>query len=118
MRDCLDGRRRADNGNLYEGTKVNAKTADYTVVAADRGKAFSNAGAAVTVTFALPSAAETGWWCDIFVEATQAVVLDPSGATEINDAATLTNGGVAGTAMAHILKGPTQFFATLTGTWS
>ena len=53
--------------------EVVAKTADYTVVAADYGKRFTTRGAGSAVNFTLPalSAVGAGWWCEFFNEADQ-----------------------------------------------
>jgi len=117
MRDCPDGYRRASNGNRYKGTGVAAKTAAYTVVQADDGKAFSNAGASGSVTITLPDGLPLGWWADFFVSAAQTLVL---AATSINNAATLTAAGSQnGIGMARVVMGDDgKYRAQLVGTWT
>jgi hypothetical protein len=61
---------------------VEAKTADYTVTAADSGKAFTTVGAAGTVTFALP-AAVAGLEYYFRVGAVQELRIDPNGSETI-----------------------------------
>lgn len=62
---------------------VEAKTADYTVVAGtDNGKIFTNEGAGGAITFALP-AATVGQWYDFVVKATQQLRIDPNGTETI-----------------------------------
>lgn len=59
-----------------------AKTADYTVLAADNGTLFTNQGAAGAVVFTLPALADitVGWSASFFIEADQTVtVAAPSG---------------------------------------
>lgn len=50
---------------------VEAKTADYTVVAADLGKIFTNRAATDVVIFTLPivTTIQAGWFCEFFVAA-------------------------------------------------
>lgn len=117
MRDCPDGIRRAAIGNRYSGTGVNAKTAAYTIVAADRGKAFSNAGASGSVTFTIPDGLPLGWWADFFVSAAQTLVL---AATSINGAASLTAAGTQnGIGYARVVMGDDgKYRAQLVGTWT
>jgi hypothetical protein len=58
---------------------VEAKTADYTVVAGtDNGKTFTNEGAAGAIVFALP-AATVGQWFRFQVKAAQELRIDPNG---------------------------------------
>lgn len=62
---------------------VEAKTADYTVVAGvDNGKTFTNTAAGAAVTFALP-AATVGQWYRFVVKATQELRIDPNGTETI-----------------------------------
>lgn len=62
---------------------VEAKTADYTVVAdIDNGKTFTNQGASAARTFALP-AATVGQWFRFKVKATQELRIDPNGTETI-----------------------------------
>jgi hypothetical protein len=62
---------------------VEAKTANYTVVAgADNGKHFTNEGAGAAITFALP-AATVGQWYRFHVKATQELRIDPNGTETI-----------------------------------
>lgn len=57
-------------GNKNAYPIVEAKTADYTVVSGDRGKIFTNEGAAGAVNFTLPTIAK-GFYARFFVEANQ-----------------------------------------------
>jgi predicted RecA/RadA family phage recombinase len=59
--------------------KVEAKTADYTVTAADRGKVFTNEGAAGAVVFSLPPATAGLGPYTFVVETAQALRIDPNG---------------------------------------
>lgn len=62
---------------------VEAKTANYTVVAGtDNGKTFTNEGAAGAITFALP-AATVGQWYRFVVMAAQELRIDPNGTETI-----------------------------------
>jgi hypothetical protein len=63
---------------------VEAKTANYTVVAdTDNGKTFTNEGAAGALVFALP-AATVGQWFRFVVKAQQELRLDPNGTETIS----------------------------------
>jgi len=63
---------------------VEAKTADYTVVAdVDNGKTFSNEGAGGAITFALP-AATVGQWFRFTVKAAQELRIDPNGTETVS----------------------------------
>lgn len=63
---------------------VEAKTANYTVVAGtDNGKTFTNEGASAARTFALP-AATVGQWYRFVVKAAQELRLDPNGSETIS----------------------------------
>lgn len=62
---------------------VEAKTANYTVVAgSDNGKTFTNEGAAGAVAFALP-AATVGQWYRFKVKVAQELRIDPNGTETI-----------------------------------
>lgn len=62
---------------------VEAKTADYTVVAnTDNGKLFTNEGAAGAITFSLP-AATVGQRYEFYVMAAQELRIDPNGTQTI-----------------------------------
>lgn len=62
---------------------VEAKTADYTVVAnTDNGKVFTNEAAGGAITFALP-AATLGQWFRFVVKAAQELRIDPNGTETI-----------------------------------
>jgi hypothetical protein len=64
--------------------RVEAKTANYTVVrATDTGKTFTNAGASGAITFALP-AATVGQRYRFVVKAAQALNIDPNGTETIS----------------------------------
>jgi len=97
---------------------VEAKTADYTVVAAtDSGKVFTTVGASGTVTFALP-AATVGQEYIFRVGAAQQLRIDPNGTEVI----ALPSTGVASAAGAYIVAdadGETvHIICTKAGTWS
>jgi hypothetical protein len=62
---------------------VEAKTADYTVTVNDNGKTFTNAGAAGTITFALPPAT-VGLRYRFVVKAVQQLRIDPNGTETIS----------------------------------
>jgi hypothetical protein len=63
---------------------VEAKTADYTVVAGvDNGKTFTNTAAGGAITFALP-AATVGQWYRFVVKAAQELRIDPNGTETIS----------------------------------
>lgn len=62
---------------------VEAKTANYTVVAADNGKTFTNQGASGAIAFALP-AATVGAWFRFVVKAAQELRIDPNGTETIS----------------------------------
>ncbi|MBP7570781.1 MAG: hypothetical protein KBA95_12040 [Acidobacteria bacterium] len=62
---------------------VAAKTAAYTVTAADNGTTFTNAGASGAVTFTLPPAT-VGLWYRFVVKAAQELRIDPSGTETIS----------------------------------
>lgn len=61
----------------YVGYPIEAKTANYSVTAADCGKTFTNRGATGAVNFTLPATAEieAGWWARFFVVADQNVTV-------------------------------------------
>lgn len=62
---------------------VEAKTANYTVVAGvDNGKTFTNTAASGAITFALP-AATPGQWYRFVVKAAQELRIDPNGTETI-----------------------------------
>lgn len=62
---------------------VEAKTANYTVVAGvDNGTTFTNTGAGGAITFALP-AATVGQWYSFVVKAAQELRIDPNGTQTI-----------------------------------
>lgn len=67
-----------------------AKTADYTILPADNGTLFTNAGAAGAVVFTLPAIAK-GYFLGFFVVANQNVTVASAGSNDnivvINDAA-------------------------------
>ena len=119
MRTSPDGVRRADRSNRYRESGRFAKTAAYTVLLAENGRAFSNAGAGGSVTFTLPtdSTVPVGWWADFFVEAAQSLVL---AAVSINNAATLTAAGTQnGIGYARVVMGGDgKYRAQLVGTWT
>src|SRR3990167_588899 len=63
---------------------IDAKTADYTVVAQDIGKILTNRAATASVTFTLPIVTEiqAGWWCMFFAAADFAVVIASAGSLD------------------------------------
>lgn len=117
LRDCPDGIRRAAIGNLFSGTKSNPKTADYTLVLADRGKLFTNKGAAGAVNFTLPTDATTpaGWWAMFTVEAAQNLVI---AATSVNGAATMTSSSNGTGAALVFMAGDGKYRMLSVGTWA
>jgi hypothetical protein len=100
--------------NVYT---VEAKTADYTVLAADNGKLFTNAGAGGAITFALP-AAIAGMNYKFAVRAAQELRIDPNGTETIS----LPSSGVPQAAGAYIVAdavGETvEIFSPANGTWA
>jgi len=69
--------------NGRELRPIEAKTADYTVVAeTDNGKTFTTAGASGAVVFSLP-AATVGQWYRFHVGAAQQLRIDPNGTETI-----------------------------------
>lgn len=119
MMDCGDANRRADNGAFFglntissaAGTGVTAKTAAYTLTAAESGKAFSNSGAGGSVTFTLPTPKPGMWFIFEKIENQTLVVAAGSGST-IENGANLTN-NTAGDAN----KATLTVIATSTTTW-
>lgn len=98
--------------------QVEAKTADYTVVAAsDNGKVFSSKGASGTITFALP-AATVGQRYYFYVGATQQLRIDPNGTETIS----LPSSGVAGAAgkylVADAIGETVELVCCEAGTWA
>lgn len=74
VRRCLHGRFIFDDrliGSPADFTNVVALTADYTLVAADANKVFTNQGAAGAVVATLPATIIPGWRCKFFIEANQ-----------------------------------------------
>ena len=53
----------------YIAERIEAKTASYTLTAADGGKTFTNRGDTDAITFTLPATAavESGWWAQFYV---------------------------------------------------
>lgn len=95
---------------------VEAKTANYTVLASDSGKVFTNAGATDTVVLALPVAA-AGYRIRARVAAAFALRLDPNGSETLTDP---LNGSVmaAGKYIGSSQVGATiELVATATGGW-
>jgi len=68
---------------------VEAKSADYLLLAADKGKAFT-ATSALTFTFTAAATLGSGWYCYIKNGSSGAVVLDPDSTETIDGATTLT----------------------------
>lgn len=56
---------------------VEAKTASYTVLPSDSGKMFTNRGASGSITLTLPTSGSylNGWSIDVFVIASQTIVI-------------------------------------------
>lgn len=80
------------NREGYIARRIEAKTADYTLTAADGGKTFTNRGAAGAVNFTLPTTGEveSGWWAEFYVVANQTVTVTAGTADTMvtfNDAA-------------------------------
>jgi len=104
-------------GQGGSGSVVEAKTADYTVLAADNGKTFTTVGAAGTVVFAMP-AAVVGMKYRFRVGAAQELRIDPNGTEVI----ALPSTGVAGAAGKYLTAnadGETvELECTKAGQWS
>jgi hypothetical protein len=96
---------------------VTAKTADYTVLAADSGTCFTTVGAAGTVIFALP-AAVVGLEYYFRVGAAQELRIDPNGTEVI----ALPSTGVAGAAGKYLTANAdgesVHLMCTKAGTWT
>ncbi len=100
-------------------TAVAAKTAAYTITANEWGRAFSNTGAAGSVTFTLPTP-KPGCYLLLFKMAAQNVVASCPANVTINTASTLTNSSAeAGKAALLIIAvSTTQYIAIPLGTWA
>jgi hypothetical protein len=92
MRDCGDGLRRADIGNLVSGAGVNNKTAAYTLTAGDGGKTFGTRGASGSITFTLPSNPVPGLMYFFNQAGVQNIVITATGGAKINNGS--ANGSV------------------------
>ena len=60
---------------LHYRKPVEAKTANYTCLATDSGKIFTDTGASAARTFTLPAVTETGWTADFYWVSGQAMVV-------------------------------------------
>lgn len=127
MMDCGDANRRADNGAFFglntissaAGTGVTAKTAAYTLTEAESGKAFSNSGAAGSVTFTLPTP-KPGMWFIFFKLTQQNVVIAAGSGITVNGASTFTNSAAENNKSCIMVATSTTNWATAAafGTWS
>lgn len=104
------------NGRAYR--PVEAKTADYTVVADDdNGKTFSTAGAAGTVVFALP-AATVGQWFRFYVGAVQELRIDPNGTETIALPSTGAQGAAGKYLTANAIGEGVEIECVVAGSWA
>lgn len=92
--DCGDGRVRAEVGSVG-GVSI-PKTANYTVLATDVGKLFTNKGAVGTVILTLP-APKVGMLFFFAVVAAQTLTITASGGAKINNSAANGTYSAAGT---------------------
>jgi hypothetical protein len=127
MMSCGDETRRAEIVALFgthntsgnENAYVVAKTAAYTLVAGDRGKAFSNLGAGGSVT--LTAAPPRPGCFNLFFKLTNQTftIAAPSGAT-INGGASIANSAAETTAALLLIAiSKTAYIAcALRGTWA
>lgn len=104
----------ANKGN---GTKVSTKTADFTILASDSGKTFTNTGAAGTITGTLPPAVP-GLRYRARVSVAQQLRLDPDGTETIS----LPSSGVPGAAgkylVADAIGETVDIECIVAGSWS
>lgn len=103
--------------NAYNVGVTDAKTADYTVLAADSGKTFSTAGAAGTVTFAMP-AATVGLKYRFRVGAAQELRIDPDGTETISLPSTGVPGAAGKYLTANAAGETVDIECVVAGTWS
>lgn len=77
--------------------KISAKTADYSVLAADCGTTFTTRGAAGAVNFTLPatSTISAGWWAEFFSAADQNMTVTAATADTITAFNDLTADSIA-----------------------
>ena len=119
MQDCGDGIRRADTGSMGKGPV--AKTANYTVKAADAGTIFSNKGAGATVTLTLP-APKPGLVFTFIVVAAQTLTVQASGGAKINNSAANGTYSAAGTqanlGSARVFSDGANWFTMSGGSWT
>lgn len=116
---CGDGITRADNG--CKGSGPVAKTAAYTIKAAQAGTIFTNAGAAGAVTFTLPTA-KAGMRFVFAVIAAQTLTIQASGGALINGSAANGTFAAAGTQAnvgnVEVWSDGTNWFCKAGGTWT
>lgn len=127
LMDCGDANRRADNGAFFglnditsaAGTGVSAKTANYTVTAAETGKAFSNAGAGGAVQFTLPTPKPGMWFC-FFKLAQQNLTIAAGAGITVNGASTFANTAAENNKSCIMVATSTTNWATMAsfGTWT
>jgi hypothetical protein len=96
---------------------INAKAANYTVLASENGQCFTNTGASGTITLSLP-AATAGMHYKFYVGAAQQLRIDPNG----NETISLPSTGVAGAAGKYLVAdavGETVYlYCANAGTWA
>jgi hypothetical protein len=120
MMDGGDGIRRADNGAW--GKAPTAKTANYTVKAADTGTVFSNKAAAGSVTFTLP-APVPGLWLTFLKSAAQNILLQATGGAAVGGSAAnkvyknVTNGDAGAGSVTLVCGGTNWHVIGSFGTW-
>ena len=104
------------SGSTPTGPVV-AKTAAYTITAAEYGCAFSNEGAGVSVTFTLPTCYAGAVLFIFKITSAQTVVVDGAGSDTINGAATATNNTSETGALMLVGISPTAWICFKLGTW-
>lgn len=111
-------------GNLLHGRAITAKTADYTVVANDSNRLFTNAGASGAVNFTLPTAA-AGLTYTFYIDASQTLTITAGASTTIRSGGSVTAsaGNITASTVGNTVRltaiSATQWIAeTITGTWT
>lgn len=114
----------AATGGLGHRRLVTAKTTNYTVVNADSGTLFTNAGAAGSVNFTLPTAV-AGLTYSFYVDANQTLTITAGSSTTIRNASTVSSsaGTFSTNTVGNFLKitaiSTTQWICeSITGTWT
>lgn len=106
------------------GRAVTAKTANYSILAADSGTLFANTGATGTVTFTLPTAA-AGLSFMFYTDAAQALTVTAGASTTIRSGASVTAsaGNITNSTTGNFIRltaiSTTQWIAeSVVGTWT